>query len=245
LYFVNKIVEWIHVKVKGKSLLECDSLIEVAERAHDVVHKHCCHQFYDSWESIAHASVNPITEEAFFRNYLWCVYVSGFSAKAVTANYDRLLYAHNLVDSRGSFVPSHVAEPPCKDKVFSIWKNHAKFKAIQETRKAVGKNWFGFRQTYLDKRDPKTIQSIAFMGPALSRHLARNLGGVQIVKPDVHMLRLSAKFVTENSEEWWEIGLDPVEILCKRVSEASQKLKDWPLGKVDLLLWYASATLRS
>lgn len=238
-------MEWIHNTVKGKRLVECESLEEVATLALDVVHKHCSREFHNSWESIAQASVNAITEEAFFRNYLWCVYVSGFSARAVTANYSKLLLAHNLVDHSGRFVPSHAAEPPCKSAVFSIWKNHAKFKAIHSTRLRVGEDWHGFRRTYLDARDPKAIQNISFMGPALSRHLARNLGGVQIVKPDVHLRRLAEKFVKEGSDQWWELGLDRVEILCRRASESTSRMDGWPLGKVDLLLWYASATLRS
>lgn len=233
-------MEWIRVKVKGKRLVECESLEEMASLAMKVVQDNCSREFYDSWESIAYASVNIITEEAFFRNYLWCVYVSGFSAKAVTANYDKLLVAHNLVDGHGRFVPSEIASPPDKEQVFKIWRNHTKFNAIFKTRAEAREGWQPFRKRYLEDRDPKAIQNIAFMGPALSRHLARNLGGVQIVKPDVHMLRLAEKFVHVSDS-----GSDKVELLCKRVSEVHPGMKDWPLGKVDLLLWYASATLRS
>ena len=237
-------MEQIFTKVKGKKLTDFDDLETMANYAWDVVHRHCQRAFYDSWESIKYASVNPITEEAFFKNYLWCVYVSGFSAKAVTANYDKLLLAHNLVDSRGFFIPALHADPPCKDKVFAIWKNHAKFNAIFDTRKRVRDGWTHFRKTYLDGRNPLDIQNIAFMGPALSRHLARNLGAVNVVKPDVHMLRLAEKFLPKDYE-WHETGMDDVERLCRRVTDTCIKMDSWPLGKVDLLLWYAAATLRS
>ena len=157
-------METIKKKVKAKKLVECGDLHQMTEHAWDVVHAHCSGEFYDSWESIARASVDVISEEFFFRNYLWCVYVSGFSAKAVTANYDKLLVAHNLVDERGKFVPSEKASPPDKDQVFKIWRNHAKFNAHD---------------------------------------------------------------------------------LCVGARESCLRMADWPLGKVDLLLWYAAATIRS
>ena len=227
-------METIKKKVKAKKLVECGDLDQMTEHAWDVVHTHCSREFYDSWESIARASVDVISEEFFFRNYLWCVYVSGFSAKAVTANYDKLLVAHNLVDERGKFVPSEKASPPDKDQVFKIWRNHAKFNAVFKTRKETTEGWLPFRKRYLDARDPLAIQNIAFMGPALSMHLARNLGAVQLVKPDVHLVRLAKNF-----------GFYTANDLCLGARESCLRMADWPLGKVDLLLWYAAATIRS
>ena len=91
-----------------------------------------------------------------------------------------------------------------------------------------------FRKRYLDARDPLAIQNIAFMGPALSMHLARNLGAVQLVKPDVHLVSLAKNF-----------GFYTANDLCVGASESCLHMADWPLGKVDLLLWYAAATIRS
>ena len=227
-------METIKKKVKAKKLVECGDLHQMTEHAWDVVHAHCPGEFYDSWESIARASVDVISEEFFFRNYLWCVYVSGFSAKAVTANYDKLLVAHNLVDERGKFVPSEKASPPDKDQDFKIWRNHAKFNALFKTRKETTEGWMPFRKRYLDARDPLAIQNIAFMGPALSMHLARTLGAVQLVKPDVHLVRLAKNF-----------GFYTAHDLCVGARESCLRMADWPLGKVDLLLWYAAATIRS
>jgi len=227
-------VETIKKKFKTKKLVECGDLNQMTEHAWDVVHTHCSREFYDSWESIAQASVDVISEEFFFRNYLWCVYVSGFSAKAVTANYDKLLTAHNLLDKHGKFVPSEKASPPDKDEVFKIWRNHAKFDAIFKTRNQVREGWYPFRKQYLDARDPLAIQNIAFMGPALSMHLARNLGAVQLVKPDVHLVRLAKNF-----------GFYTARDLCLSARESCPRMSQWPLGKVDLLLWYAAATIRS
>jgi hypothetical protein len=227
-------MESINTKVKAKKLVDFESLDEMALHAWLIVHEHCRKEFYDSWNSISLASVDVISEEFFFRNYLWCVYVSGFSAKAVTANYDKLLVAHNLVDVRGRFVPSEIASPPDKDQVFKIWRNHAKFNAIFKTRAEVREGWSPFRKRYLEDRDPLAMQNIAFMGPALSMHLARNLGAVQLVKPDVHLVRLAKKF-----------GFDTAHNLCLGARDACPRMAHWPLGKVDLLLWYAAATIRS
>jgi hypothetical protein len=235
-------VEQIFKKVRGRKLTDFPDIGEMTDHVWSIVHTHCSKEFYDSWESIARMSTDVISEEVFFRNYLWCVYVSGFSAKAVTANYDRLLAAHNLVDSTGTFIPSMKMILPDHDNVFKIWRNQAKFKAIHTTRlKVAHMGWINFRKHFLDARDPGAIQSIAFMGPALSRHLARNLGGVQIVKPDVHLVRLARHFMPGQD-------MDPVKMvenLCRLVARTRPVMDSWPLGKVDLLLWYASATLRS
>ena len=234
-------MEAIHKKVKGKKLTEFTELRDMVEHAWNVVHTHCPKEFCDSWDSVVHGCMDLISEEVFFRNYLWCVYVSGFSAKAVTANFDRLLHAHTLVDDQGHFIPSERAESPSKEKVFAVWKNHAKFNAIFKTRAQVREGWVPFRIAFLDRRSPEAIQNIAFMGPALSRHLARNLGGINIVKPDVHLVRLARHFLVPRSET----PLGSVERLCHAASASFQEMNNWPLGKVDLLLWYASATLRS
>lgn len=233
-------MEAIHKKVRGKKLIECPDLKSMVDHAWDVVQTHCKVEFDDSWQSIASLQTGPITEEIFFKNYLWCVYVSGFSAKVVTAKFDGLLMAHNLVNAHGIFVPSEKADPPSKEKVFMLWKNHAKFNAIFNTRLQVRDGWVPFRQKFLDGRDPLSIERLPFMGPALSRHLARNLGGTHVVKPDVHLVRLAQKFVPNESS-----AVESVERLCHAATESLDQLKGWPLGKVDLLLWYASATLRS
>ena len=236
-------MENITTKIKGPLLTDFKSLGEMANYAWGVVKLHCLAEFNKSWASIEGAAHRAVTEEEFFRNYMWCVYVSGFSAHAVSRNYDKLLAAHNLVDDQGKFVPSSQALFPDKEKVFLIWRNRAKFAAITETRRLVHQTtWPDFHHEYLWSKSPQALQGLSFMGPALSRHLARNLGNVQIVKPDVHLVRLANRYNVAPQFAGIE---EQASLLCEKAQKSVPEMAGWPLGKVDLALWYASATLRS
>ena len=66
---------------------------------------------------------------------------------------------------------------------------------------------------------------IPWIGDVTKYHLAKNFG-VDVVKPDIHLVRLSRAF-----------GTDP-DGICRRIAEAT----GWRLATVDTLLWRACAT---
>lgn len=206
-------------------------------------------EFKDCWTQMLRAKDRWVDEHWFLREFLWCVYVSGFSAKTISKKYDALLRAHLIEDEHGNYIritednwflpqvwrnPTPGVEVPPHEKkvkdvhdgyveVYKIFKNVRKAQAVQHVRMEInGKGWFRFHETYLSDRDPALLEELPGIGPALSCHLSRNLGNVDVCKPDVHLKRIAARF-----------GFDSVRSLCKGLS-------DDPVGKTDLILWLAS-----
>lgn len=184
-------------------------------------------EFDECWTTMAAAAQSPITPHKFLREYLWCVYVAGFSAKTIASYYPKLLVAHQIENEAGEYqepLPWNVLEfEDAIQPVIDLFANRAKATAIQKTRGMIMMDgWPKFHDDWLAQRDPLTIQGLPYMGPALSKHLARNLGNLGVVKPDVHLNRLALKYSYANAED-----------MCK-------KLSNEPPGKTDLLLWLAS-----
>jgi len=171
------------------------------------------------------AAASPITPHQFLREFLWCVYVSGFSAKTISKKYDALLQAHWIEDADGQFIPptSDVLSKDAWDRLLDIFANQRKAEYVQLVRKKMAdRGWYIFHTQYVSYRDPQKFRLLKGIGPALSCHLARNLGNVNVCKPDVHLVRVAKKY-----------GLPSVHALCESVSSE-------PVGKTDLILWLAS-----
>lgn len=181
------------------------------------------------WANIEKASKSNIDPHWFLREFLWCVYVSGFSAKTISKKYISLLIAHGIEDVVGQYVPMTTADSG-KDRladVFKIFKNQRKAESVQSVRNSIFTDgWDAFHAKYVSPRSPTMLEELPGIGPALSCHLARNLGNKDVCKPDVHLKRVAAHY-----------GFESVEALCKGVSSHS------PVGHTDLILWMASIDL--
>lgn len=185
-------------------------------------------EFDQCWTNISAAKDKEINEHWFFREYLWVVYVAGFSAQTISKKYEQLLIAHQIEDREGNYVQT--THENCYfglyggyDDVFAVFKNKRKARSIQECRLDLHlSGWDIFHSYYLKERDPKKLDDLPGVGPALACHLARNLGNVNVCKPDVHLMRLAAHY-----------NLDSVDRLCRALSRD-------PVGKTDLILWLAS-----
>lgn len=215
-------------------LVKLDNLRAVAAAAHAHVHQHAAvkEAFYMAWACISDRSERPVTEAEFTREYLWCVYVSGLSAKVLTARYDAVATAYGIIDSQRNFIPSALNNLPEWDAVKPVWANHAKYDAVLTVRRLIARSgWDTFHRSYLADKEPKTIQGLPFMGPALSYHLARNIGNIHAVKPDVHLVRIAKQFQCAS----------PL-AMCSKLSDLPGPLCGWPTGQIDLLLWYCAAT---
>lgn len=206
-----------------RSLKSFKSAKEMFAFANIHVEKNRSSEFLKCWSAIEQASLQKPTPHKFLREYLWCVHVSGFSAACISSKYDSLLRAHRIEDSHGNFMEI-CTDNVVRDlsEVFTIFKNKVKAMAIQKTRSLILElGWDGFERRY-SPRQPELLIGLPNIGPALSIHLARNMGNINLVKPDVHLTRLSNQY-----------GFSSVADMCKDVSLE-------PLAKTDLVLWLAS-----
>ena len=183
-------------------------------------------EFYkDEMESISSVRFEEIEPTAFFREYIWVVHATGFSAKAVGKFMPRLEAAYGFWCDLGGkeFDEAFVAVKP-------VCNNPQKAKAIhsmacmmkRELDKKV--SWTNFRQEHLST--PEKLAKLPYIGKVTCYHLGRNIGLLECVKPDLHLIRMA--------EHW---GFRTCEEMCRAV-----RPEGMPLGIVDLVFWYAAST---
>lgn len=208
-----------------KSLLSFSNGSVMYEFADDYVKKHRLEEFRNIWGAFEKASEKNITEHYFMREYVWCVYVAGFSAKVIATKIDALLRAHKIEDDKGNFLPI-TPETYVTDftEIYKVFGNKNKAKAVQELRKIISEDSWDLFEHKASSRDPEQYWGLPGIGPTLACHLARNLGNLRVVKPDIHLQRLSDHYGYE----------DPLD-MCRTV--APQQLE----GLTDLVLWIAAA----
>lgn len=203
-------------------------------------------EFEDAWGPMVAASREPVTERLFMYEYAWCVYVSGFSASVISEKFRDLLVAHRIEAPDGEYVepsernvitdPGELFDPEFAHEIYrdvlGVFGNRRKARAVQETRKILlDQGWERLAETAVKDRDPATIRGkFPYMGPALSRQLARNLGNLDVAKPDVHLERLAERYGYGGTQE-----------MCDDVAARAGV----PAGRVDLTLWMACVDLGS
>jgi len=176
----------------------------------------------DQIGSVKHDLVEP---EYFFREYIWVVHATGFSAKAVGKFMPRLLEAYGPYQE--------LAKRTLDDaigRVKTVCNNPQKIKAVHATSIFLrdGIKLHGWDKLKKDKLStPDQLTKLAYVGPVTCFHLARNIGLLDCVKPDLHLIRLA---------QHWKFK-DCVS-MCKAMGEGS----GLPLGIVDLVVWYAAST---
>jgi hypothetical protein len=174
-------------------------------------------------ESIRHENVTP---ESFFCEYIWVVHATGFSARTVGKFIDRLITAYGHWQTLGteSFNDSFI-------RVRTVCNNLPKARAVHTVATRMvkeiineGRSWEDFRTVELSS--PQVLQRLPYVGKVTCFHLARNIGLLECVKPDLHLVRLA---------KYW--GYPSCEIMCRSVCPEGM-----PLGIVDLVFWYAAST---
>lgn len=209
-------------KISLTSFSTADEMYRYAKKH---VEKYRSKELETFWNQTLKVSESEITQEVFLKEFLWVVYVSGFRAATISAKYNDLLVAHKILDDSSKFI--EVCKDTLivdKDKVLTLFKNEMKFHAVQEVRVIIhDMGWDKFRLRYLSPVSSENLKGLPFMGPALSCHLARNLGDKNACKPDVHLVRIAKAY-----------NLSSVKELCKYLDPQEY------VGKTDLVLWLAA-----
>lgn len=204
-----------------------DGPIGYFERAREFAYAN----YSDEIQRISSVRLEDITPHVFFHEYIWTVHTTGFSAKAVGKFFARLVEAYGrydifaIEDSDDSF-----------PRIRVVCNNPQKIKAVQTTArlmhdgiKKVG--WESFREQSLSS--PENLQKLPYVGKITCFHLARNIGLLESVKPDLHLVRMA---------NHWRI--DDCNLMCRIMRDAWREKTGeiLPLGIIDLILWYAAST---
>jgi len=176
----------------------------------------------DLCRSVRFEDVDP---DFFFREYVWVVHATGFSAKVVGRLIPRLLGAYGVYDDLADKDFDAAFE-----EIGKVCNNRQKAKAVWRTAQLMQSEiglcqdgWNEFKQKWLSS--PKKLKELPYIGPITCFHLARNIGLLEYVKPDLHLVRMA--------EHW---GFSDCIKMCEAV-----RPEGMPLGIVDLILWFSAS----
>lgn len=175
-------------------------------------------------EQISSVRLADVTPEHFFSEFVWVVHATGFSAKAVGKFMPKLMAAYGPWETL-----AWTASEIVVTRVSAVVNNPAKIRAVHAMagRMAAGvrdRGWDLFRDEHLST--PEKLSQLPYIGKVTCFHLGRNIGLLDCVKPDLHLIRMA--------EHW---GFKDCVEMCKSVQP-----KGVPLGIVDLAFWYAAST---
>lgn len=194
-------------------------------------HKFAYDNYSETITRIQNTQFDNISLNFFYREYIWCVYTSGFNAKIVSKIYDNLIEIYQPLFTYAMFLDYDII-PSVIDRVriraLEYCNNKRKVDAIlamADILNSVGEDhWESFKKSNLNT--PDKLQQLPFIGPITKFHLARNIGILDVVKPDLHLRRIATRW-----------GFESAEKLCRKIQEQY----DLPLGIIDLIFWYSAS----
>lgn len=158
------------------------------------------------------------TETQLLEEAAWVVLCSGFREVVVRRVFNHISLSFCDWETAASIV---ACKDVCRSAALGIFNNERKINALVQIAELIDGIGFAlFKQAIL--QDPlAALQSLPFIGSITSLHLAKNLG-LDIAKPDRHLVRLAERFGFECTEE-----------LCQEVSRATGE----QVKVIDLILW--------
>lgn len=159
-----------------------------------------------------------VTESDFLRENAWVVLCCGMREAIVRERFPAI--SESFLDWESADAIGEEQER-CRCQALVCFNSPAKIDAIITTAAMVADEGFG-RVKELVWGDPlSALQSLPFIGPVTSFHLAKNLG-IPVAKPDRHLVRLAAS-----------VGYSNVQEFCQDISV----IVGDPVPVVDTVLW--------
>ena len=168
------------------------------------------------WQSKIRFS--EITETDFLREAAWVVLSSGMREAVIRLKFPAISAAFYFWQSAKQVVRN---SEECRGGALKIFRHRQKINAIINIAEQVSTQGFEIFKTRIQKKGIEFIQTLPFMGPATSYHLAKNMG-LDVVKPDRHLVRVAAAAGYENPR-----------LLCEEIS----KLVGDRISVIDLVIW--------
>ena len=160
--------------------------------------------------------IERVTAVDFLREASWVVLSAGMSEKVIASVFPRLSVALH------GFAPEAVCgDPTSRDNALRVFGHRRKIDAILVVAETVRHLGDDLLRKELSGDPLAFVSRLPYMGPATSRHLAKNLG-LSVAKPDRHLLRIAVS-----------AARDSVDILCQEISSWLGE----PVAVVDIVLW--------
>ena len=159
-----------------------------------------------------------VTETDFLRESAWVVLSSGMREAIIRTKFPSISKAFCSWQSAKRVVSN---PEQCKKRALRVFNHQKKIDAILSIAERVFIEGFEIFKTQIQREGVSFIQSLPFMGPATSYHLAKNIG-LDVVKPDRHLLRVAAT-----------AGFESPKCLCKEISKSVGDR----ISVIDLVIW--------
>lgn len=164
-------------------------------------------------------AIGALTEQRVLREFAWVVLSSGLSERVVRSIFIRITEAFQGWSSARSI---WLSRQGCRRDAMHVIRSERKIDAILALAGYVHYVGFPHFMDALKSCECTTfLQRFPMLGPATSRHLAKNLG-VPVAKPDRHLCRIASA-----------VGYRDVARLCNDLSETVGD----PVSVVDVVLW--------
>jgi hypothetical protein len=168
------------------------------------------------WQS--KRSMQKLNERTFLREAAWVIFSGGMRESVVRQKFPGISLAFRSWESADAILDNSAS---CRDKALACFNHRGKVEAVIEVARRVASQGFGRFHEELQNRPLDFLLEFPYLGPATSRHLAKNLG-VQVAKPDRHLQRVASV-----------MGYNSPELMCQEI--AAVVLDD--VAIVDLVIW--------
>lgn len=163
-------------------------------------------------------SLAELSESNFLEEFAWVVLSSGMKESVVRRLFPRIAKAFLEWRSAEAIVRRRRT---CQTRAIRVFNHRPKIDAIVSVAKRIADLGFKAFRKLIQLGGIDFIRTFAFMGPATSYHLAKNIG-LDVVKPDRHLIRIA-----ESAG-----GLSPKD-LCQMISEQTGD----KVSVIDIVLW--------
>ncbi len=169
-------------------------------------------------------SFDDVGESQLLREAAWVILSAGMAEGVIRRKFPAISTAFFHWESADVVASRKLT---CRRRALSVFAHQKKIEAIITVAERISSVGYGAFKDRIRAEGIAYLQSLPYLGPATSLHLAKNLG-LDVAKPDRHLLRVAAV-----------CGFDSPQHLCRTIAQALGER----IAVVDLVIW-RFATLR-
>lgn len=165
------------------------------------------------------------TEHGLLSDIAWVILNSGFRNTTATKLWPSINHSFFYFDSAATILRHRRI---CVQDALKVLNHPGKIEAMATAAEIVHEEGFDALKSKIIEDPIPTLLRFPFIGKIVVYHLAKNLGFINLAKPDRHLVKIANAF-----------GYQDVQEFCRILSEYC----NLPISCVDLILWrYAANT---
>lgn len=162
--------------------------------------------------------LSNVSERYFLRESAWVILCSGMREAIIRRLFIPISEVFFQWNSAEEIID---CANKCRNDALKLFRHQQKIDSILKICDFVANMGITYIKDRVNQEGHHFLQQLPFIGPVTSKHLAKNLG-VQIAKPDRHLLRIATA-----------LNYLSVDNLCEDIAKITQH----PVSVIDLVLW--------